>query len=147
MTKRLFVSASIALLLVGGVASARATQNPFDAWRQMFEQPIRHAMRWHPPKYRVHKPMLVKAAPNKAPGKLASLMPPANNLEERPVPAGSGLAALGVKSIALDPIEKGPCTVLDPVAVASLESGDVALTSKAILNDRMAETVANWVHD
>src|SRR5438067_854914 len=77
MTKRLFVSASIALLLVGGVASARATQNPFDAWRQMFEQPIRHAMRWHPPKYRVHKPMLVKAAPNETPAAVSPAQAPA----------------------------------------------------------------------
>ena len=37
--------------------------------------------------------------------------------------------------------------MLDPVAVASLESGAVSLSSKATLNERMAETVAKWVHE
>jgi hypothetical protein len=68
-------------------------------------------------------------------------------VEEKPAGAFGALAALGVKSIPLDPIQEGKCTVLDPVSVASLESGAVPLTSKAILNDRMAETFARWVHD
>src|SRR5207245_2275001 len=84
-------------------------------------------------------PPPAKAAPGKPAGKLAALTPPTATLEEKPVPgSGGALAALGVKSIPLDPIEQGPCTVLDPVQVASLESGAVSLTSKATLNGRMA---------
>src|SRR5947207_3354678 len=67
MTGRLVLSASVALLLVGALTAAEAAPDPFEAWRQMFAQPIRHAMRWHPPKYRVHKPVLVKATPDETP--------------------------------------------------------------------------------
>ena len=59
----------------------------------------------------------------------------------------AALAALGADAKPLDAIEAGPCTVLDPVAVASLGDGAVALTEKAVLNQRMAETVARWVRD
>jgi hypothetical protein len=80
--------------------------------------------------------------------KVASLTPPSEPTEEKPGAPGSGaLAALGVRSIPLDPIEKGPCTVLDPVSISAFESGDVTLAGKAVLNDHMAETVAHWVHD
>src|SRR5437868_7577915 len=67
MTGRLVLSASVAVLLAGSFASAEAAPNPLEAWRQMFKPPIRHALRWHPPKYRVHKPVLVKAAPDETP--------------------------------------------------------------------------------
>ncbi len=180
----------------------------------MFEQTFRQATRTHPPKYRVHKPVLAEAAPDvtpaapplgpgvailapevpdavlplpaarpaetpsaampplpperppaaqaetaaplsapaqSAPGKpltkLAALTPPMEGVEEKPSEAFSALAALGVKSIPLDPIQEGTCTVLDPVSVASVESGAVPGGSRAILNDRMAETFAKWVHD
>ena len=78
---------------------------------------------------------------------MAALTPPSGERDEKPATGGSALAALGVKSIPLDPIEQGACTVLDPVSVASLESGAVALSGKATLNERMAETVAKWVHE
>jgi hypothetical protein len=88
-----------------------------------------------------------KSAPGKTLTRLAALTPPTKGLEEKPAAAFSAIAALGVKSIPLAPIEEGKCTVLDPVSVASLESGAVSLTSKAILNDRMAEAFATWVHN
>jgi hypothetical protein len=86
-------------------------------------------------------------AGEKSPSKLAALTPPADPLEEKPGSAFENLAALGVKSVPLPAIEEGRCTVLDPVSISSLESGAVQLSSKAILNDRMAETFARWVHD
>jgi hypothetical protein len=209
---RLFLGTSVLLALAGTVASAQAATNPFDAWGAMFEQSFRQATRVHPPKYRVHKPVLVKAAPDetpvapppgpaailapdvpdavlplpqarpaelpdpampplplarppaaqaeaadvvpalpkppgKAPTKLAALTPPTEGIEAKPSSAFANLAALGVKSVPIAPIEEGKCTVLDPVSVASLESGAVPLVGKTILNDRMAETFAKWVHE
>ena len=88
-----------------------------------------------------------KSALGKSPTRLASLTPPADALEEKPAAAFGNLAALGVKSVPYPPIEEGRCTVLDPVSVSSLESGAVPLTGQTILNDRMAETFAKWVHD
>jgi hypothetical protein len=88
-----------------------------------------------------------KSAAGKPPTQLASLTPPADRLEEKPASAFANLAALGVKSIPYPPIEQGRCTVLDPVSISSLESGAVPLTGQTILNDRMAETFARWVHD
>ena len=210
---RLFLCGSIGLALTGAVASAEAAPNPFDTFEQMIEQSFRQPMRGHSPKYRAHKPVLVKATPEEPPAapppgpaailspdvpaavlplpaarpaeapsaampllpprrppvaegdaaaapstpgksapekpatKLAALTPPTEAIEEKPAATFSALAALGVKSIPLAPIEEGKCTVLDPVSVASLESGAVSLTSKAILNDNMAETFATWVHN
>jgi hypothetical protein len=88
-----------------------------------------------------------KPALGKSPTHLASLTPPADALEEKPAAAFGNLAALGVKSVPYPPIEQGRCTVLDPVSLSSLESGAVPLTGQTILNDRMAETFAKWVHD
>jgi|SRR5579871_776069 len=87
------------------------------------------------------------AAPGKGPTRLAALTPPAETPEERPGSGLAGLAALGVKSIPIAPIEEGRCTVLDPVSIASLEAGAVPLSGKTILNDHMAEIFAKWVHD
>jgi len=87
--------------------------------------------------------------PEKPPLQVASLPPPAAMDAGIPIGAGTlaALAALGADAKPLDAIEAGPCTVLDPVAVASLGDGAVALTEKAVLNQRMAETVARWVRD
>jgi hypothetical protein len=74
---------------------------------------------------------------------LASLPP---RPEEATVPL-STLATLGVSSIPLAPIDERGCAIAHPVAVASLDDGDVALTTKAILNEPMAEMVAKWVRD
>jgi hypothetical protein len=86
--------------------------------------------------------------PEKPPVQMASLPPAA---PDAGVPMSGGilpaLTALGADAKPLDPIEHGPCTVLDPVAVASLGDGAVALSAKAVLNQRMAETVARWVRE
>lgn len=86
--------------------------------------------------------------PEKPPLEVASLPPAAQDagvpMNEGTLPA---LAALGADARPLDAIEEGPCTVLDPVAVASLGDGAIALTAKAVLDQRMAETVARWVRD
>src|ERR1700737_3498412 len=64
---RLFLCALIGLALTGALASAEAAPNPFDTFRQMFEESFRQPMRAHPPRYRAHKPVLVKAAPDETP--------------------------------------------------------------------------------
>jgi hypothetical protein len=92
-------------------------------------------------------PVEPKSSPGKSPTELASLTPPGDALEEKPSSAFANLAALGVKSVPHPPIEEGRCTVLDPVTVSALESGAVPLTGQTIVNDRMAETFAKWVHD
>ena len=92
-------------------------------------------------------PVAPKSSLGKSPTILASLTPPADTLEEKPSSAFANLAALGVKSVPHPPIEEGRCTVLDPVSVSSLEGGAVPLSGQTIVNDRMAETFAKWVHD
>jgi hypothetical protein len=92
-------------------------------------------------------PGQVAPASGKSPTQLASLNPPSDALEEKPSSAFANLAALGVKSVPHAPIEEGRCTVLDPVSISALESGSVPLIGETILNDRMAETLARWVHD
>src|ERR1700682_5432150 len=79
---RLFRYASIGLALTAAIASAEAAPNPFDTFRQMSEKSSGHPMRAHPPRYRAHKPVLVKAAPDEtpaapapAPGPVAVLAP------------------------------------------------------------------------
>ena len=57
------------------------------------------------------------------------------------------LAAAGADARPVDPIEQGPCTVLDPVTVLSLDWGKVSLERQVILNDLMVETLAKWAHE
>ncbi|HZP19589.1 MAG TPA: extensin family protein [Bauldia sp.] len=78
----------------------------------------------------------------KVPVKVASLPPPKGDSVPQP---GGALAALGVISTPLAPIAEGDCGMPDPVAIASLDEGDVDFTTKAILNQRTAGVVALWV--
>src|SRR6185436_3404806 len=79
--------------------------------------------------------------------KLAGLGMPAATPQEMLWPTPIALAAAGADARPVDPIEQGPCTVLDPVTVLSLDWGKVSLTGRVILNDRMVETLAKWAHD
>jgi hypothetical protein len=84
---------------------------------------------------------LPEPSPVKPPIKLASL-PPADE--------GVGmnrLAVLGVGAKAMPPINESACGIPDPVAVASLDDGDVPLSGKATVNHRIAETLAVWVRN
>ena len=76
MTKRIVLSASVALLLVGG-ALAEAGPNPLDEFRRQFERDIRHVMRYHPPRHRVRQPVMVKATPDEARAEPPALSAPA----------------------------------------------------------------------
>ena len=92
-------------------------------------------------------------APPPAPElRLASLPPEAAPLPDltRPPPAaqstcGMALADLGVVAKPLDPIEDGQCGIPDPVSLASLGGGKVALTAKPVVDCAVAEALASWM--
>lgn len=60
---------------------------------------------------------------------------------------GAVLAGLGVESVALAPISEGQCSVAKPVAIAALAGGATDLTTKAIADCALAETLATWFRD
>lgn len=88
-------------------------------------------------------PPLPAPSPVKPPIRLASL-PPA----DADVDLGMArLNALGVVGKALPEISESACGVPDPVAVASLDNGDVPFSGKATVNHKIAATLAAWVRN
>ncbi len=70
----------------------------------------------------------------------------------RPPPAarstcGVSLANLGVMAIALAPVDDGDCGIAAPVAVASLDTQAILLSTEATLECETAERLATWMHD
>jgi len=81
-------------------------------------------------------------------GALVEPLPPL----AKPPPAarstcGVALARLGVEAKPIAPIHEGACGVPEPVAVAALGGGSTDLTTKAIVDCRLAEVLANWLSD
>ena len=66
---------------------------------------------------------------------------------DTPEPSTCGLvmASLGVTSQPLAPIDEGECHLPAPIAVSALDGGTVDLSTKAIVNCSLAETLAKWV--
>jgi hypothetical protein len=61
---------------------------------------------------------------------------------------GAGLTMVGVTAEAMTPVaDGGGCGIAAPVAVTSLEDGDVELTETAVIECRLAERLAGWLAD
>jgi len=90
-----------------------------------------------------HIPTGNKAAGGK-PIKLAAL-PPADDVGGAVDMAR--LDALGVSAKPLPAISDGACGMPDPVALASLDGGEVPLTGEPKVNRAVAATFATWVRD
>jgi hypothetical protein len=82
---------------------------------------------------------------------IGALTPPGRSLIAPPPAArstcGAALAALGVEATPMAKVEEGACGIAQPVAVAALEGGAVDLSTKAIIECDLAETLANWIRD
>ncbi len=82
---------------------------------------------------------------------IGAVVGPLPSLVKPPPAAGStcgvALARLGVEAKAIAPIHDGVCGVSKPVSVAALGGGVTDLTTKAILNCQVAETLAVWLKD
>ena len=96
----------------------------------------------------VPEPPEPRPRPEKPPLQVAALSPAALDAG---IPMGAGtratFAALGADAKPLDAIEAGPCTVLDPVAVASLGDGAVALTKRPCSISGWRRRSQRWVRD
>jgi hypothetical protein len=86
------------------------------------------------------------AKPVPAATKLASLAP--NGVE---VPTAGActrsLASLGIVAASAEPIRQGICGIPAPVAVSALDGGNITFSETAMVNCRMADTLATWMHD
>jgi hypothetical protein len=89
--------------------------------------------------------------PERTPGVAALPADPLPTLTPPPPAArstcGVALALIGVRATPLAAIDEDSCKVTAPVAVASLADGAVDFTTRAILECRLAETLATWIDE
>ena len=83
--------------------------------------------------------------PPKGTTQLASL-PPGGTLAPG-TDCSRNLSALGIVSVSIEPIHQGTCGISSPAEVSALGNGAIALSEKAVVNCRLAETLATWMRD